>query len=219
MDPLRLQARRLEHTLDAKLVQFNQHAGAACSASDHADGAQVEEMVADIESLLAQLTQVNDAMRRRAAGEPGVAAAMQTMQRHNDILHDFTQEIAKARANLARADERRQLLSSVRREIADSRSAAARAEAALLRERNAIHGSERAADDVISQAEAAKAALTEQRRTFGSVGAKLANLAKLAPQVQGLIGAISRRRRRDKTILGLVIGVCAGLLVIYAIGG
>ena len=73
MDTLRLQARRLEHALDAKLVQLSQ-ADSQKSPSCGCGGSQLDEPTyaatqQEIEALLAQLTQVNDGMRRRAGEE------------------------------------------------------------------------------------------------------------------------------------------------------
>ena len=79
MDTLRLQARRLEHALDAKLVQFSQHdAPAAASGSSSQDSEEPQHAVTqrEIEALLAQLTQVNDNMRRRASEEGRRAAPL-----------------------------------------------------------------------------------------------------------------------------------------------
>ena len=47
------------------------------------------------------------------------------------------------------------------------------------------------------------------------MGSKLRELSSLAPQVDAVIMAISRRKKRDKVILGVLIGVCAGLLFIW----
>ena len=54
--------------------------------------------------------------------------------RHREILHEFLEEFSKTKANLRMADERQQLLTSVREDIVAPRSAS-RAPDALLRER------------------------------------------------------------------------------------
>ena len=112
------------------------------------------------------------------------------------------------------ADERQQLLPSVREDIVEHRSAS-RATDALLRERNAVHATDRALDGLLEHAAETKAALSLQRGIFGGVGSKLQQLSAVAPQINALLGRISRKRSRDKTILGVVMGCCLSLLVLY----
>jgi Golgi SNAP receptor complex protein 1 len=134
--------------------------------------------------------------------------------RHREILHDFLEEFSKTKANLRMADERQQLLTSVREDIVEHRSAS-RATDALLRERNAVHATDRALDGLLEHAAETKAALSLQRGIFGGVGSKLQQLSAVAPQINALLGRISRKRSRDKTILGVVMGCCLSLLVLY----
>jgi len=220
---LRKDARRLENGLDAKLVQFARldggcdEVGGAQSGLDATAGSALQR---EIEHMLLQLSEVNDQMSRQAASASGsVATTRHVLQRHREILHDFMQEFNKTKANLKSADERQQLLSTVRQDICDHRSTASAGQQrqdTLLRERNAIHSSDRLASDVIAQAEATKASLGAQRSVFGGVGSKLQSISALAPQVNALIGAIQRRKRRDKMILGVLIGCCISFLLLYS---
>ena len=89
---------------------------------------------------------------------------------------------------------------------------------ALLRERNAIGATGRAAENVLGQATAARDALAAQRSGFGSMSGKLKQLSSLAPQIGSLLGAISRRQKRDKIIIACVIGVCTAILIINGFG-
>jgi len=68
----------------------------------------------------------------------------------------------------------------------------------------------------MSQAEATRANLNAQRAVFTGVGSKLGMFADVAPKIDALIGAIGRRKLRDKMILGLLIGSCTSLLLLYA---
>jgi Golgi SNAP receptor complex protein 1 len=78
---------------------------------------------------------------------------LSALRRRTSTATRHAATFALCSVRLAQADERSQLLTSVRRDISDHRSSSARETDALLRERNAIHGSSRIADDVISQAE------------------------------------------------------------------
>jgi Golgi SNAP receptor complex protein 1 len=104
----------------------------------------------------------------------------------------------------------------VREDILEHRSAARSANDTLLRERNAIHSSDRAINDVLGQAEAARSNLNAQRAIFNSVGTRLGLLSDVAPKINSLIGTIGRRKSRDKMILGVVVGCCMSLLLLYS---
>ena len=60
--------------------------------------------------------------------------------------------------------------------------------------------------------------LLNQRGVFDGMGGKLMQLSAVAPQMNALIGKIGIRKKRDKLILGAVIGVCTTLLLLYAFG-
>ena len=47
---------------------------------------------------------------------------------------------------------------------------------------------------------------------------KLGALSAIAPQVNGIIVAIQRRKKRDKVILGVVTSLCCVFLVHYGWG-
>ena len=210
----RTRARRLESELDSKLVQLSRLDDASQALTD----ARNQTLMQEIERLLADLAETNDAMSREAADAPGGAATMHKLQRHREILHDLQSEFAKSKANLHAANERSQLLSSVREDIREHRCAASRASDALLRERNAINASGRAADEILGQAAATRDQLAQQRGGFGSMSGKLKQLSSLAPQIGSLLGAISRRQKRDKIIIACVIGVCTAILIINGFG-
>ena len=220
MTDLRKQARSIENQLDAKLVQYSRlDSGASSSAVGGRADVSPALLQREIEGLLAQLAETNDKMSRNAAAEVGAkGASMHVLQRHREILHDFTQEFNKTRANLKISDEREQLLSSVQNDIREARKSTGTGTDALLRERNAIQSASRMTDDVLGQASAQMDALNDQRSTFKSIGSKLTELAAVAPQLNSMIGWIARRQKRDKLVLGAVIGVCSGSLLLYSMG-
>lgn len=156
----------------------------------------------------------------RHAGGP--VASVHTLQRHREILHDYTQEFAKTKASVQSARERAQLLSSVRADVRELRAAeaggagaaAARADSAnLLRERNAIHHAVRLADEVIGRAQATQGSLDEQRALFGRIRRTVLDVGARLPAVGALVGAIHTRRRRDVLVVGGTATVCTILLL------
>ena len=86
----------------------------------------------------------------------------------------------------------------------------------MLRERNALQNTNRMTDDLVGQATAQLGALDEQRATFGGIGSKLTEIAAASPQINAMIGYIGRRKKRDKLVLGTVIGLCSGFLLWYS---
>ena len=208
-------ARRLETELDAKLAQVSRADGSAAGSSF--SSATTKQLFHEIEALLIALGEVNDTMSREAsAATGGTATMMHKLQRHREILHDFQQEFTRSKQNLQAATERTQLLSSVREDIREHRDS--RQSDALLRERNAIGASSRAADDVLGQAAATRDSLNAQRGGFSGMAGKLSTIASLAPQIDALMGMIQRRQKRDKLVLGVVFGVCTAALLFYGLG-
>lgn len=74
------------------------------------------------------------------------------------------------------------------------------------------------ADDVLGQAQATRDVLGSQRQGFGETSSKLKLISALAPRASALIGAISRRQKRDKMILAIVFGLCLGMFLIFGFG-
>lgn len=79
----------------------------------------VESLSEEIDVLLQQLSQVNNDMTEISTATPGLAtrALVHTLQRHRDILQDYTQEFRKTRNNLKSRREREELLTGVKNEI------------------------------------------------------------------------------------------------------
>ncbi|KAB1265974.1 Golgi SNAP receptor complex member 1, partial [Camelus dromedarius] len=129
---LRKQARQLENELDLKLVSFSKlctsysHSSARDGRRDrYSQDRMFETMAIEIEQLLARLTGVNDKMAEytNSAGVPSLnAALMHTLQRHRDILQDYTHEFHKTKANFMAIRERENLMGSVRKDIESYKS-------------------------------------------------------------------------------------------------
>uniref|UniRef100_A0A7N5K1I0 Golgi SNAP receptor complex member 1 n=1 Tax=Ailuropoda melanoleuca TaxID=9646 RepID=A0A7N5K1I0_AILME len=225
-EDLRKQARQLENELDLKLVSFSK----LCTSYSHSssrDGRRdryssdttpllngssqdrmFETMAIEIEQLLARLTGVNDKMAEYAnsAGVPSLnAALMHTLQRHRDILQDYTHEFHKTKANFMAIRERENLMGSVRKDI-DGSGVNNRRTELFLKEH----------DHLRNIAMATKENMTSQRGMLKSIQSKMNTLANRFPAVNSLIQRVNLRKRRDSLILGAVIGVCTILLLLYA---
>ncbi|XP_073045215.1 Golgi SNAP receptor complex member 1-2-like isoform X2 [Primulina eburnea] len=143
----------------------------------------------EIQSLLENLLDINDSMSRCAASAAPTTSVNQKLARHRDILHEFTQEFRRIKANIISMSDHAELLSSVRDDISEYKtSGSGSPRMQLLRERAAIHGSISHIDDVISQAQATRTALGSQRTLFGDVQGKVKLLGDKFPVIRGLLG-------------------------------
>ncbi|XP_063107161.1 Golgi SNAP receptor complex member 1 isoform X3 [Cavia porcellus] len=174
-EDLRKQARQLENELDLKLVSFSK----LCTSYSHGsarDGRRdryssdttpllngssqdrmFETMAIEIEQLLARLTGINDKMAEytNSAGVPSLnAALMHTLQRHRDILQDYTHEFHKTKANFVAIRERENLMGSVRKDIESYKSGSGvnnRRTELFLKEHDHLRNSDRLIEETISK--------------------------------------------------------------------
>uniref|UniRef100_A0A8C2Q601 Golgi SNAP receptor complex member 1 n=1 Tax=Cyprinus carpio TaxID=7962 RepID=A0A8C2Q601_CYPCA len=225
---LRKQARQLENELDLKLVSFSKLCTSYSSSRDGRRGdsssdttpllsnstqdRMFETMSVEIEQLLAKLTGVNDKMAEYTS-TPGVtslnAALMHTLQRHRDILQDYTHEFHKTKSNFMAIREREDLLGSVRKDIETYKSGSGvnnRRTELFLKEHEHLR----------NIAMATKENMTSQRGLLKSIQSRVNTLANRFPAINNLIQRINLRKRRDSLILGGVIGICTILLLLYA---
>ncbi|XP_032902210.1 Golgi SNAP receptor complex member 1 isoform X4 [Amblyraja radiata] len=237
-EDLRKQARQLENELDLKLVSFSKlctsYSGTAIrdGRRDSSDTTPLlngssqdrmfDTMAVEIEQLLAKLTGVNDKMAEYTS-TPGVtslnAALMHTLQRHRDILQDYTHEFNKTKANFIAIREREDLLGSVRKDIESYKSGSGvnnRRTELFLKEHDHLRNSDRLIEDTISIAMATKENVTSQRGVLKTIQSKVNSLANRFPAINSLVQRLNLRKRRDTLILGGVIGVCTILLLLYA---
>ncbi|XP_061595695.1 Golgi SNAP receptor complex member 1-like [Cololabis saira] len=232
-EDLRKQARQLENELDLKLVSFSklctgysssQEQRSRDSRSDSFGSSQdgvLVPMTTELEQLLAKLTVTNDKMAEYT-NSPGAshhnAAVMHTLQRHRDILKDYTHEFQKTKSNFFSLREREDLLGSVHRDIESYKNSTGvnnrRAEL-FLKEHEHLRNSDSLIDNAISIAMATKENITFQRGMLKSIQTRVTTLANRFPAINSLIQKINLRKRRDSLILGGVIGVCTILLLLY----
>uniref|UniRef100_A0A3Q1I0K4 Golgi SNAP receptor complex member 1 n=1 Tax=Anabas testudineus TaxID=64144 RepID=A0A3Q1I0K4_ANATE len=222
-EDLRKQARQLENELDLKLVSFSKLCTSYSGSRDGRRGEtsdttpllnnstqdrMFDTMSVEIEQLLAKLTAVNDKMAEYT-NTPGTAslnaALMHTLQRHRDILQDYTHEFHKTKGNFLAIREREDLLGSVRKDI-DGSGVNNRRTELFLKEHEHLR----------NIAMATKENMTSQRGMLKSIQSRVNTLANRFPAINSLIQRINLRKRRDSLILGAVIGVCTILLLLYA---
>lgn len=82
-------------------------------------GRMFESLSEEIDVLLKRLAEVDEKMNDISIANPSIAtpAVVHTLQRHRDILQDYTQEFRKTQNNLKSRKEREELLQGVKKEI------------------------------------------------------------------------------------------------------
>ncbi|KAF7206414.1 transcript variant X1 [Nothobranchius furzeri] len=230
-EDLRKQARQLENELDMKLVSFSKLCTSYSSGHDHQTrprsdsfGPQdnmVVAMTTEVEQLLAKLAVINDKMAEYTSS-PGAssqnAALMHTLQRHRDILQDYTHEFHKTKSNFFSLREREDLLGSVHRDIESYKNSSGvnnRRTELFLKEHEHLRKLIPRGLSFLSIAMATKENITFQRGMLKSIQTRVTTLANRFPAINSLIQKINLRKRRDSLILGGVIGVCTILLLLY----
>ncbi|XP_041348639.1 Golgi SNAP receptor complex member 1-like isoform X2 [Gigantopelta aegis] len=231
-EDLRKQARQLENEIDLKLVSFSKLGTSYSSQRDFdrfddtaplinksSSEHMFDTMAMEIKQLLSKLTAVNDRMvEYTQTVSMNSPALLHTLQRHRDILQDYTHEFQKTEANIAFLREREDLLGSVHRDINSYKNSSGlnRRTDLYLKENDHIRSSERMIDDQISIAIATKENLQSQKSMLGTISQKMNSLGNRFPLINSLMQRINIRKRRDSIILGLVIAVCVILLILYA---
>lgn len=235
LEDLRKQARHLENEIDLKLVSFSKLGtgfGSRELKNESLDSAPLlgrdhmfETMTLEIEQLLTKLGEVNDQMGQvqaassvagGAGGAPS-ATVLHTLQRHRDILQDYAREFHKTRTNVQAHRDRDLLLGSVRRDMDSYKNSSSlnRRSEGYLKEHEHLKSSDRMVHDQINIAMRTKDELLSQRNALKAIQTKMTTLANRFPMINSLVQRINLRKRRDTIILGLVIGTCTVLVLLY----
>lgn len=213
-EDLRKRARQLESEIDMKLVSFSRIAasyGSNVASNTNSEtvallsGDQMYETISvELEQLLASLTDVNERMNNCTHGSN--VATIHTLQRHRDILQDYTHEFQRTNNAITARREREQLLGGGRN---DGKTLAGLSRRDLyIKEAEHLNNSERMVDEQISIAVETRDHLKSQREAFKMIQTKVNDLSNRFPLINTLMTKINIRKRRDSLILGTVIGLC-----------
>lgn len=224
-EELRKDARKLESELDHRLAAYSKIGSSYSLAgvSGGLDPSEAQHRAVEIEGLLAQLQEVNEAMATCAAagGGGGGSSELQshTLARHNNILTEFIREFGRTKHAVAASLERAQLLGGFSGVSSSTRGNQAGAtpgsDAHLRNERTSIRSALSQADSVISQAQATSGALSHQRSLLGGTFSKVSTIGSKIPLVNSVLNAIRRKKSRDNIILSAVVFACTLFLLIY----
>lgn len=228
-EDLRKQARQLENEIDAKLVNFSKLGSGptpfnSVSKSNGevvrllGDDFAFESVSSEIQQLLSKLSEVNQMMTEVSMSQAPSAALQHTLQRHHDILHDYTNEFQKTKSHLQSKKEREDLLGSVRRDIDAHKNDSGRNRRTelYLKENEHLRSSDRLVDDQISIAIETKEHIVNQRTALKRMQTRVNDLASRFPLINNVVQRINLRKRRDAIIIGVVIAIGCILLLLYA---
>nr|XP_037280451.1 Golgi SNAP receptor complex member 1-like isoform X3 [Rhipicephalus microplus] len=221
LEDLRKQARHLENEIDLKLVSFSKlGTGFGSRELKNERDHMFETMTLEIEQLLSKLGEVNDQMSQvqTSSGAAPSTTVLHTLQRHRDILQDYVREFHKTRTNVQAHRERDLLLGSVRKDIDSYKNSSSlnRRSEGYLKEHEHLKSSDRMVHDQINIAIRTKDELLSQRNALKAIQTKMTTLANdRFPMINSLVQRVNLRKRRDSIILGLVIGTCTVLLLLY----
>ncbi|KAL1925623.1 uncharacterized protein VTP21DRAFT_506 [Calcarisporiella thermophila] len=220
LDFLRKQARQLEHEIEIKLVAFSKMGASTSSRANHGsfltDGPSGNEAAElEIDELLKKLTIVVNSMNEfteRPSANRISSSLVHVIQRHRDMLYDYSKEFRKTRANLRSMREHNELLSQIRDDM--NKPSSSNTEH-LLTERNRIDNSHRMTDMLLEQAYSTRENLDKQRSLLQGANRRLVGLVGQIPGINTLINRIHTRRRRDTFIMAGVISTCICLILLY----
>ncbi|KAI9846096.1 MAG: hypothetical protein M1837_004352 [Sclerophora amabilis] len=210
---LRQQARSLESQTETLFHTYSQYASMTNLPPKSGEEEQrLESQLHDIlerrESLLSQLTRLLDSDQTLTSS----ALKHSNLTRHQEILTEHRNTLSRLSTSIATTRDRSNLLSSVRNDIDSYHSSAANnndpgAQEAdyMLAERRRIDNSHSMADSVLSQAYAVNENFGIQRETLARVNRRIVGAASQVPGINGLIGRIGAKRRRDGIIVATVV--------------
>lgn len=195
------------------------------SASSTAGGeASLEEeerlLAADISRHISGMSDLIERRMAPAAERTGKSQHALLVKRYREILFDCSADFKKTSAGVARRREAMELFrgadtSGNGGEGEDGRDPAMEH---LLRERNAIENSRRAAESVLGQAEEVRSDLRGQGQSLRGVQGTMANIAGNVPGLNKLIDSIRKKRNKDDMIVSGVIAGCILFTLWYLFG-
>ncbi|ORZ23088.1 hypothetical protein BCR42DRAFT_403952 [Absidia repens] len=222
-DSLRRQARQLENEIELKLASLSKF-GATTTArqqqqqpdtafTDAKDGQEkeIDQLLNKLQETINSMSQVLD----RPSATPTNPSMMHMLERHKNILYDYTKEFRRVKANIRAARDKADLMNQVQNEIRIFNAGNGDNADYYLTERNRVESSHQMADMIIDQAYATRQDVSRQGRTIQGFNTKIVGVMGHIPGINNLISRINTRRERDTLIMAGVISTCIILIILY----
>lgn len=233
-ESLRKQARQLENEIDSKLVGFsklcsnfaassystpsspNSNANTmrtSTSANSSSSDLLFMTLTNEIEEALKKLTILNGKMSDCLNNENSInsSATVHTLQRHRDILRDYSHEFDKTKRNILSYKEREKLLTSSsssrtsnentnlnNRRLDNSNNGST---SFYMKEYDHLKSSHSLIDQQLEIAELTKENLQSQRQTLRMIQQKMNTIAHKFPLINNLVKRVKLKKRKDSIIL------------------
>lgn len=206
---LRQQIRTLESQSETQFHTLSQYASSSnLSEKPSPEEQSTENELVDLfgkrEGLINQLSRLLDSESALSTS----ALKQNNLTRHREVLTDHRSELRRLKSQIGEARSRQHLLSSVRQDIASSRTAEEQEAEAMLQERNHLDQSHSVIDGIIAQAYSINDQFGVQRDTLASVNRRITLAASQLPGVNDIMARIGSKKRRDGIILGSFIAFC-----------
>ena len=165
---------------------------------------------ATLSQLARHLDSASPSPATSAPSKPAIDPKKGHLARHRQILSQHRSDLAQLRHQLGEKRGRAQLFQSVRRDVDNYRATdpAAAEDEYMIQERGRIDRSNQEADSLLARAHAVNEGMGLQREQLERIRRKALDVAGMVPGVNGLIGRIASKRRRDGIILGSFIAIC-----------
>ncbi|BGP30475.1 protein transport protein gos1 [Rhodotorula toruloides] len=176
-----------------------------------------EELTGALDTFSAQIDRL--ANLHATSHPPPFASATHALERHRDVLAEYRRDFQRTQASLRDAEQRANLLGSVRQEISAFKTASGSSVTdSLLAERGRIDNSHRMADETLEQAYATRAEFSAQRSNLSRIQQRMNGVASQVPGLNSVIGMINNRRQKNAMIWGIVLGLMAVILLWQVFG-
>jgi len=179
----------------------------------------------ELEEAIKKLTNINTKMGESLNMAENASinsnATIHTLQRHRDILRDYSIEYEKTKRNIIQFKEREKLLSSsntqrsslssesnLNNRMKDSTSL-------YMKEHDHLKSSHLLIDQQIELAELSKEKLQSQNQAIRFFHQKLNTIAHKFPMINNLMQKVKFKKRKDSLILATVIAICIIILLLY----
>lgn len=164
----------------------------------------------DISRTISAMSDLINNRMSPASEKTGRSQHILLVKRYREILFDCSADFQKTSAAVARRREAMELFTKKDGSMGGGmgRDGVDLETEQLLRERNSIGSSLRAASSVIGQAEEIRGDLRNQGSSLRGTNSTIAAIAGNVPGINHLIDAIRRKRSRDDMIVSGVIAAC-----------
>ncbi|KAJ3295809.1 Golgi SNAP receptor complex member 1 [Rhizoclosmatium sp. JEL0117] len=222
---LRRTAKQLELEAEAKLSAF-----AKAANSTHSNGdstivnieqasllpawSQTDSLDAEIQDVLRRLTTTTNQMAEflDTPHAPTNPSQMHILQRHREILYDYSKDYNRTKAHISSAKSHAELLGGGSSSSGNTREGMGLQDM-MLQERNMIDSAHGIADQVLEQANITREQLDQQGRILQKSKSRLGAVLNRFPAINNLVQRINTKKKRDQMIIAGLLGVCTFLLI------